>query len=367
MGVGSVFFFTIDADTPPNWSKSENIIEESQRGLAVKMSDDIKGENILLLYKDPVSTSLCTDILKRCGCTVISLSRDLEKSDYENLNELKSKFEEFKSEGRTFKCVHIQLGTVDLVQPGNYTCAVVNLFRSFNEHFKANILVYGNIRDKYILQCIPTLSEEKAKESARYILSHLRRDNNAVLYKEVIARSGYRDYSIDLIPTIDPSMYFERFEILDRPGCDARSEASFCSTKDSFGAQSPQRRKPSSDISVFVNVKHSSNEISSLPPTYPDDEAKPHSKRVLVVEDNILNQNLMMRMLKKLNVECDIANNGLEAIEMVVKESTRYPLVFMDLNMPELDGLEATKRIRRYLSDQSLVCPIIIALTGTMV
>jgi signal transduction histidine kinase/ActR/RegA family two-component response regulator len=66
--------------------------------------------------------------------------------------------------------------------------------------------------------------------------------------------------------------------------------------------------------------------------------------KVLVVEDNAVNQRVLLRSLQKLGLEVDVASNGSEAVAR--SRTSSYDLVFMDCQMPEMDGYEATARIR---------------------
>ncbi len=83
--------------------------------------------------------------------------------------------------------------------------------------------------------------------------------------------------------------------------------------------------------------------------------------KILVVEDHFINQELMKEMLDRLNCTVDTAENGKEALDRV--ENNHYDVIFMDLQMPEMDGLEATQQIRKIQQRKQIKTPI-IALTA---
>jgi len=85
--------------------------------------------------------------------------------------------------------------------------------------------------------------------------------------------------------------------------------------------------------------------------------------RVLVVEDNAVNQKVAVMMLSKLGVHADVAANGREGLEMLQKRS--YDVVFMDCQMPEMNGYEATGYIRR-LEGPGNTVPV-VAMTATAI
>jgi signal transduction histidine kinase/CheY-like chemotaxis protein len=85
------------------------------------------------------------------------------------------------------------------------------------------------------------------------------------------------------------------------------------------------------------------------------------SIRVLVADDNVVNQRVATRILEKMGLRADVACNGLEAIEMF--KVSPYEVIFMDCQMPEMDGYAATKEIRR-LEGSSLRHSAIVAMTA---
>jgi len=86
------------------------------------------------------------------------------------------------------------------------------------------------------------------------------------------------------------------------------------------------------------------------------------SLRILVADDNIVNQKVAVRLLERLGYPADVASNGLEALEAVRRQP--YDVVLMDVQMPEMDGLEAARQINREFSGDRR--PYLIALTANV-
>ncbi|ASK33038.1 hybrid sensor histidine kinase/response regulator (plasmid) [Alcanivorax sp. N3-2A] len=84
--------------------------------------------------------------------------------------------------------------------------------------------------------------------------------------------------------------------------------------------------------------------------------------RLLVVEDHKLSQKVIRGMLNKLGLDAELAANGREALQMA--SQNRYDLILMDCEMPEMDGFEATRRIRQHEREHGLAPVPIVALTA---
>jgi len=141
--------------------------------------------------------------------------------------------------------------------------------------------------------------------------------------------------------------------------------------KEGFDAHFP-KPATTSDIFNALNVL-SENFVSLLEdkaPNLPLDEELvvwPEKTRILLVEDNITNQLVANGILDGMNLEAEVANNGLEAIEAVKNAQPPYTVILMDCQMPEMDGYEATGVIKSGdLGEENAAIPIVAMTANAM-
>ena len=127
-----------------------------------------------------------------------------------------------------------------------------------------------------------------------------------------------------------------------------------------FAAQLAKPLKASQLYNALLGVLASTAEEprSSEPPPAGEDGVAP--LRILLAEDNAVNQKVALKLLERLGYRADVASNGLEALEALERQP--YDVVLMDMQMPELDGLDTTRRIcERWPAGQR---PRIVAMTA---
>jgi len=111
------------------------------------------------------------------------------------------------------------------------------------------------------------------------------------------------------------------------------------------------------EIPVEVTAKIETQEASIL--KTPKNEPNLENVKILVVEDNKINQMITKKILAKMELQCDIVDNGEDAVKLV--EMNNYDIVLMDIHMPGISGIEATKKIRA--NDKNLTIFALTAVT----
>jgi signal transduction histidine kinase/CheY-like chemotaxis protein/methyl-accepting chemotaxis protein len=122
----------------------------------------------------------------------------------------------------------------------------------------------------------------------------------------------------------------------------------------------PLRQSQLFDTLVTLLTHEGARAAAPVQPRIDPQVAARHALRILLAEDNVVNQKLALRLLQQMGYRADLASNGVEAIECVARQT--YDVVLMDVQMPEMDGFEASRQITtKWPADQR---PRIIAMTA---
>jgi len=121
---------------------------------------------------------------------------------------------------------------------------------------------------------------------------------------------------------------------------------------------SEQSNRDEKDRITIEDGQHNQNHVITIQEIIR--ETKDLNLKILIAEDNIINQKVALKLLEKMNLSADCVTNGKEAVQTV--QTNQFDLVLMDMQMPELDGLEATQLIRKNEGKEKHI--IIIAMTA---
>lgn len=137
---------------------------------------------------------------------------------------------------------------------------------------------------------------------------------------------------------------------------DKKNEKSIYLTKPVKQSDLIQSLQKSFDIESNLTIEKEEKEIENhhIADDFPFE--------ILIAEDNLVNQKLVKMMFKKMGYTVDIAENGLEVMNII--KDKFYDLIFMDISMPKMDGLETTRRLLEYYTDKE--SPKIIAMTANV-
>ncbi|WP_019529799.1 GAF domain-containing hybrid sensor histidine kinase/response regulator [Dasania marina] len=184
-------------------------------------------------------------------------------------------------------------------------------------------------------QAIAILKNQKSEENFDLVLMDYRMPGIDGLQAAQLIK---HDQSINYAPTVIMISSCDREEVMNNDL--SRNIAGFLS-------------KPVSPSKLYNSVNQLYQQVRHTTPIHLDtsdaNSSGLNGLRVLLVEDNIVNQKVAVGILKKKNISTTIVNNGQEAIDILMERSKDFDAVLMDIEMPKIDGYQATHFIRQQL------------------
>ncbi len=174
------------------------------------------------------------------------------------------------------------------------------------------------------------------KEELEKIVAHHGSHSNIILVTKLNKRELIKDISADFAQILYEPITFSKVEKSFNYLVEHKEEKQMSSEKNNLNRMIEEKK----EIALFSGI------------------------HALVVEDNPINQKMIQHTLKNIGITTDCANNGRVGLEMFMKNHQNYDVVFMDIQMPVMNGVEATKNILAYEQSMELNHTPIIAVTA---
>jgi len=116
--------------------------------------------------------------------------------------------------------------------------------------------------------------------------------------------------------------------------------------EDIQAVQRPQEDENISEVEEISCLPVYKNDMPTIDDVKPDFFEYFKGQKLLIVEDNKINQKILLNVLKNINTPIEVADNGAEALTKVLEEKQEFDMILMDISMPVMDGINATKALR---------------------